>query len=382
MVPILAVLSIFLASVFHWGQDFHGQRMYLSLVIGTLWLTGITGKRVHWSAGLCLGWTLLSALHIFGNPVSPYIGNGDLAVILFNSLSASSFATILIVVVPLLTLQSKSTRIMLDAFSWLCIADTVFVLYQWARGYDSTNRGGFFGNASMNACVIAMTYPMLIRSFKRVKTAWPAAWGLFKICAPILAVLVSRSNMALAAMVAAFVSRFFANPRNLRWERIKIPICIVGLMVLAGRYFMGAKMGNDSGRFAIWKAVMSWWSTHVNHWIGTGLGSYFILGPSVQVFGLHQMTGYLLWMHNDWLQILFEQGFLGLALAGLMLCLALRAAAKSYRYWLVASISAYAVTACGNFPMHLPVPGFFGAFLIALAFQPNASKRPVWPEER
>jgi O-antigen ligase len=232
--------------------------------------------------------------------------------------------------------------------------------------------------------VIAITYPIWTRRKWASKNALEVIGGLIGLLIPILAILGSRSNMALAALLSAFAAPVLGNikrPTRRQWAGL-----LVGALILIalGKHFMGSKFGVDSGRFGIWRATMSWWMGKVppevmvpppehNQLLGTGLGSYFVLGPNVQIRVMHQYSDHLFWMHNDFLQIMFEQGIVGLGLFVLMAIFVFRyagrSALKSGSGWVHASLAAYAMTCLGNFPMHLPVPAFLGAFLVVYAFR-------------
>ncbi len=64
-----------------------------------------------------------------------------------------------------------------------------------------------------------------------------------------------------------------------------------------------ALVGN---RWDIIEPSMQWWANNANHYFGTGIGSY------EWVAGYHNLQPPLMWLHSDWLQILFEIGFVGL----------------------------------------------------------------------
>ncbi len=59
----------------------------------------------------------------------------------------------------------------------------------------------------------------------------------------------------------------------------------------------------------MWLPNFKWWVLYANHWVGTGPMSYEWLSA----FG--NMGTPRMWMHSDWLQILFETGYLGLSAA-------------------------------------------------------------------
>jgi hypothetical protein len=374
MLPRLAFGSILFASVFYWGNDFHGSRIITALVLASAWLAGLAWKRVHWSAGLALFWALLSAARVFGAPVSPYLAGGDFDVIAFDSVTAESFLWIVLAVVPLLLLdRAKMEHAVLEAFSWVCLLDSLYVLAEFALGYETPDRGGFFGNTSMNASMIAVIYPILTRSEARARNAIESVGYLARILAPLAAILVSRSNIALAVLLAELALTWLAPPRSLK--RTWVTGVLIGILAVAGRYLMGAKFGQDSGRYELWAVEMGWWRAHANPWIGMGTGTYFFLGQNIQRVSQTRVP-YLLWMHNEWLQILFEQGIIGLLLMLSVAVSAISSALDRRRFWLLASLIGYAVMMAGNYPLHLATPGFLGAVLVYFALHNPLPKRP------
>lgn len=73
----------------------------------------------------------------------------------------------------------------------------------------------------------------------------------------------------------------------------------------------------DHDRYHIWKLALQDWWQNANIFFGYGHGTYKYLGPQIQFnasyFGPSGKDVYL-WLHNDWLQILFEGGIVGFVL--------------------------------------------------------------------
>lgn len=393
LTQILAILSVLFASVFYWGVDFHGTRMFVFMTLGVLWVSGLVYKRTHWSAALVLAYVLFSAAMKFANPISPFVDQGDFAVLTFDVLSACVFISISIVVIPLAMADRKVLCALADAFRIVCFTDSVFVIIQWFMGHSYIDRGAFFGNPSVNATIIGLFWPLVwARKYRKL---WTFA---IVVILPIIAILLSRSNMGLATLLTGMVTLFLMNKDKAKDS----VICFVVLVcsMLGGAYWtMGSKLGDNNGRMRVWKAVMHWfwihteplakqvselsiepghaghwWAMHISPWFGVGAGSYFTLGQMVQKIDLHDERDFLLWMHSDWLQAFFELGYIGVTLIILMGCIALFKAAQSGQNWLVAAILAYAVAMTGNFPMHSPISGFFGVFLMVFALQKQGSK--------
>jgi O-antigen ligase len=373
MNQILIILTVLFSSVFYWGQDFQGTRAFTFHILANLWLAAFLGKRVHWAAGLAFGWMGFSALYIFAQPVSPLGHFGPLATATFDGVSAISYLSVLSITYLLAFATKEQLESLLVAFATLCFLDALFVLAQWIGGANTSDRGGFFGNTSMNACVIAFTYPLLTRNSRKANGRWSAVARVIKLYVPILAILVSRSNLGLLSLLAAFIAPtlFDLWPEKFSFlglvESTTTLIFSASGLFLVGHWFMGPKFGDDNGRFQLWSAAINWWLKSADHFFGMGLGTYAVFGPNIQISDLHQMTWHFPWLHNEPLQILFEQGIIGLFLFLNLTYWTFRSCSKTGESWLLSAVSAYFVASLGNYPMHQPVTGFFGVLLVILA---------------
>jgi O-antigen ligase len=366
MIRFLVPALLIVFSLNHYGRDLYGTRTSVFLAFCTLWIAGSIGRRIHWSAGLALAWVLGSGIYVFGSPVSPYLAFGDGAVLTFDAITASAFVAVLLPVMLVLSLPRGTLGYLLAAFGWLCYLDSGYVVVQWVWGADLAHRGGLLGNASLNGSLIACCYPILI---------WAMPWraGILPALLPVVAILASRSNVAWGALLAGMGTPILVHACRRSWDLVQGGMMSVALLGVGGYLALGAKFADTNGRFPVWFASLSWWRKHANPWMGTGLGTYYVLGPSLQRAYLPDQNGHLLWMHNDWLQILFELGWVGLALLVLMGVWAIARAVRNGRLWLASSLAAYAVVAAGNFPMHVPTLALLGILLVVCAFRSSPS---------
>lgn len=389
MLEVLFASLVPVVSFLHWGDDFHRSRTFAGLILASLAVGAIVWKRVHWSAGLAMAWTLLSGCLVFGAQESPFtalvgldqpippsltpemklaVSEAIRALAFLDTAAAVAALSMIAYTLPVVFADKRIRAALLMGFGWLCFLDSVYVLTQLVAGNGYFESGGVFGNYSMNACVIAFTYPVWTRGYRRPGGALEAIGGLVALIMPVLAVLLSRSNMALLALIAAFIAPFIPHMGKLRPRQVIRCAVTVALLGVTSWLIMGGKLGQASGRYAVWVGLVNWWWVHANPWLGTGLGTLFFLGPHIQVADLHQTTGGFFWAHNDPLTIGFEMGALGIAFIALMLGCAAHRAVKSGRAYLLSSMAAYLVASLGTYPTHLPIPGVFGALLIVTAF--------------
>ena len=96
--------------------------------------------------------------------------------------------------------------------------------------------------------------------------------------------------------------------------------------------------------------------------LGRRFGEFLVIGPSLT----SQQDGvYFIWLHSDWLQTLFEQGFIGF---NIILFMYLHALNRSrFNPKLFAALAAYGAFAVANIPLRYPLAGLFGAILLRWA---------------
>jgi hypothetical protein len=326
-----------------WDSIWFGKWAVL-LALLLIAVTVFVSLRIHWSVAPTMLSTVLGALAIVGWSRSHY---ANLPLEDFEIIRRSA-AYLLISVLTFALFFSftgkKMIRDLLDAFGWLCLLNSVCMIMQWVGGYPID---GFFGNPSMSACLTAVTAPLIRRV--RPNRKWLAL--------PILAVVLSKTSMGIGTMAVVLAALYARGWKS--WVALSI-----------GTVFSAAFVGKDflstNGRMDEWKIAMSWWWKDANHWIGTGAGSTFFLLPDLQRTHQPWSNSFFMFLHNDWLQTLFEQGYLGLSALLLLFFCAINRAARNRS--LLASLLGYGASGVGNFPLHLPTHAFLGATLVAASF--------------
>ena len=151
----------------------------------------------------------------------------------------------------------------------------------------------------------------------------------------------SRAGFLITALITAMVSldaalrgfsfgmRSPSNPPKSRWPLLMLLILVAGMVIFAGesmRVFgrFAVQGGVDDMRKIVYENTLK--AIPGSPLFGYGLGSFSKLFVAFQPASLP-----LKWnqTHNDWLQALFETGFIGLGLASLFLVLALGLLAKN-----------------------------------------------------
>jgi O-antigen ligase len=132
---------------------------------------------------------------------------------------------------------------------------------------------------------------------------------------------------------------------------------------------------DGSGRFHTWALVMKpWWTGGGlrSHLVGQGTGSTRTLLEHFQTEELALKSGdtAMLWadLHNDYLQVLLENGFVGLALGLIFACFGLVFAFRKSEH-LFSAFCTYLACSVFNPLAHWPIHAAAGVLIVAMVFE-------------
>lgn len=265
---------------------------------------------------------------------------------------ANNSAMALIFLLTLLLLP-RSPRILI----FLCHLTVLNSLYIISQGPHITS-WGIMLVSTMDACLIAIMYPLILQlsNCYNVYLKW-----IYRIT-PVLAVLFTTSSTGLGGIVLG-LSVLFLNKKSLK-------LLLVPAILFLSALLLNPLLLSDSLRFVCWRWSMSWWWHNANHFFGTGIGTYSVLGPIIQIATHNQVSitaegitaNYYTMLHNDWLQCLFELGSIGL---GLLICLYTHLLYLSRnRPYLLSSIIVYGATATIAMPSKYVITAIVGTLLV------------------
>lgn len=266
-----------------------------------------------------------------------------------------TFALILAFFLTVKVKHGKSLEQAIGLCGWLT---SLHVIVWYLLGVDVSAPTGLpmFDNPSMAASFIAITLFILDRDVDLRFNGAAFLRVVFWVTG-IVAIVLTRSTTPLLALGAGLVTLLVLN--RFRWQYL---IPLLGLPSLA--YLYSDNLLSDSGRFHLWGMMYRWWVDQgwVRVAFGTGLGSMRFYIPQEQALVDGMTTGFFFWLHNDWLQIAMEQGVVGFLCAiGLGAAVLWKARHTPH---LAASLVAFGVTMCTNYPLHWPVHAFLGAILV------------------
>lgn len=227
-------------------------------------------------------------------------------------------------------------------------------------GAKATREVPIFDNPSMAASFVACTYFLLDYHVERLVHKHSILVRIFFMLICVFAIAATRAATPFAAFYIGLTALNFA-------KKHYFDAALSGFFMVVATYVVAINHGSiadGNGRFHIWQLAMNfYWKVPGvwSHAFGMGLGTARIFVPLLQE-GAGDTGGWYLWMHSDWLQIIFETG-----IVGFLSCM-------SFAGWLLyksrglphltAALAAYGAMMCTNFPLHMPVQALLLGVLI------------------
>lgn len=319
-----------------------------------------TGKRFHPIVGILLIWVALRSIPIFENPYADFgvmmqwIKNPVYLMTHIDRLDAlvgQSWIWVVMGVFFAGSIHSQTTDFILEPIlGSIILFNSLLVMM---------NGIGFFNNLSMDSTFIAMCWPVLAfrpkSSQEEFNEPGNMLWGTLVVLVPLLAIRESTAYFVVAASVGAWA---------LASKKWWVLILGMGAALLFGWLAEGELLLDPNGRLEYWDMFMTWWGQYGNHWIGQGVGSFEWYGPAISEYVHHKKVGYL-WMHNEYLQILFEMGYIGLGIVMGLIGICMFKARKEP--WLFATNTGILVAMLTQYPLRWTLSMVFVCILIRLS---------------
>jgi len=358
----LIIIPMAMAAIFSLNGNYYAWQVFMGLAFGAFIGTMLVYQKLGLPLALCWGWTMFSLLSvsylpdfnmiIFKGQAEGYIRNSAITGIIF----------FLLATMPYLVLDVKRFRQgLIYTLAAICAIDSILVLGEWAVGQDEFIRGGFFFNASLNSCMISGLLPFYLHTnFFKIKP-------IYKVILPLLAVIASGSTGGFGAFMLAVGAYFFFAKKRAYQEWVIVALGLVLIGIFAYFYLGQDRIFTTSGRMVVWKNSFYFWKRFANMWIGFGQGSAMQVVPVTQKLFQQDSNQVFLWMHNEWYQVLFEQGIIGLVLwLYAYLHLLVKTFLNNEKYITVAII-VFGFVCLFNYPFRMAIPGMIMASLFFLA---------------
>jgi len=246
------------------------------------------------------------------------------------------------------------SRKILDGLATLAVVNSAYILLLaifWQGQY-----AGIMLNLSMDATFIACLYPYILQKQMPFKNS---LCGLFKLL-PVVAIVICKSSIGIGAFCLGFIVysllTFYQTktPKRALFFILGIPLAVFTIAI-----FNDPELFSTNMRYENWVRSMKFFKLHINQLFGSGIGNYWSIGPTIE------NNGKFIFMHSDWLQALFELGYVGLAI---IFSLFVHILIKTFHNpWLFSCVLTYSASALFNMPTKFALTSLFGILLIKLS---------------
>lgn len=358
-------------------------QLFIGLIFLASFFSHRTTKRIHVAAGLLLGCVLLSALLTSFQPFYSF----DLISLRLRLVSARSFILVSMLVFFVACLSAHKTQLLLRMMTFVAALNSLIVLSllpQYPSGV------GIFNAGSMDTTFIALCIPLFFWGRPKWKTK--KFWRWLLVLSPcVFAIALTPGSTAYLVLFGSLFGYFLAR----KWWTASLGS--VALVAFLAAVTKGASFWSDSGRLGPWRIFMEWfflgapadWQTRetvlpenwkaIMEWrlehspliFGTGTGTFQWIGPTIQ----NVQDNIFIWMHNEYLQVLFEQGLVGLSLMLWLVGVCLWRVRREPI--LLATSFGLLASMLTQFPLRYPVSQLFVLLLVRVIFEETDGQAEV-----
>lgn len=320
-----------------WVSQWGAQWTILHFALTAFVCLGLA-KNTHWSVGLFALVLLASGIHA-----------GE-----WQMVATSVNASMLGLALVMLFFSILGDRSIIFELGFVvCMMSSVYTLY-WQ------NKLGFVANESMNGCLIALTWPLALARnsvYLAGKKELPLVITLVSLHA-WAAVFYSGEATPIMMLTAMVFAEFYAK-KKYSWMAVALVPLGIGYLM------QGDQLTAPRGRIDYWRNILGWWVDSGKILFGNGSGTGQIIFPTQGI--IEHKPKWVFWAHSDYVQLLFENGVIGLAAFGVLLYFLLKRSLS--RPLLFSAVVGYAVCMIFNSPSHHALHAFFGASLVWLVYQ-------------
>lgn len=323
---------------------------------------------------ICFFYMAMSGLVTMFYPELLHTQNPD-SLFSIKSMAMTSFIYMTAIFSFIFMARKKTIDLVLTYLSLFAFADSFYLIGKWFFGI---NPYGMMLNTSMEGNFLAIMAPIIF--FKKRNLGFMDKYPLLGLI-PVVAIIITKSSNGMGGLCLGLLVAVMA----MRTAPFKKTPLLVAPVVIAfvGYLYIGKAMFSDSLRFICWEWSFDWWYANASKYFGTGIGTFWGLGPWIQIKDLaeacngatveqckraeflFQKNNYYTFMHNDWGQLLFEGGIVGLLIgAWAFIKSVLGSIGKP---WLLSSIAVFAATSFINMPSRYVLTAVTGACLLRIA---------------
>lgn len=319
-------------------------------------------KKIHWIIGLNYLILSISAIytfffpHYYPIPVNPIDMARDGGEVLY------SFITLTLFTIIFLIKDRDFFERILELLFFSAVADSFVMIFMRIFMHESPPYA-MLNNGTADACFISCMIPYSL--LKRLDKSKDILF-LIVMC---ISIILSKSNTAIASLGVGLAASLFPRVSFKKFLIIIIPSFFAIIFMV---YFgTGSRFLQDSGRAFVYRGTWEFFKQFANPLIGFGTGTFTVWGLAWQK--AHYMTvepghavSLWLWLHQEELEILFENGIVGLISVLIMVGFMFK---KLYSSYCFPILCVYFFTSLTEMPLRLWVTQLLGICLMAIAFK-------------
>ena len=355
-------------------QDTHWPKWWMFHIVASFILGYKFSKKYTLSLGVLVGVSIYSGANIFCNRDS-YSGMNQILRIDLSNMAGKAVVAFLVLLMMLEYLDTKTLKSIIRAYIIWCVFHCVYVLVQlyWLH-IPRDMATGFLPNVSMGPSMLAILYPFLL--FQSAPYRIERLIHRFGVLLFPFLIWIEGSSIAWFSFVVSMaffiylVFSLFFKRQAIFWGGSLLALGLSLGSLVDSAWTIPSRVS----RFDFWPKIFVFWWEHLNRFYGAGTGAFRHLGPNLQQVIKFDVGSWWYWAHNDWLQILFETGFLGLISAGFLWlrCVKIMYDRKEYHH--TVALVAFVIVAFGNYPLRLAEYCLLSGVLLAIPIKTLESK--------
>jgi hypothetical protein len=243
----------------------------------------------------------------------------------------------------------------------------VGVIFGFSKLSDGYGYSGIVDYPSVNGVLTVVCYYLLLPFLSKHQKAVATVLTL-------LAILASKSSTPLGAFIVGAIAL------GCKTWKTALTAAAAGVLLLSLGYAFDHQLFNPQGRVEAWGIFMSVWSETFPLFFGSGPGTFSSLAIETQLAKNYMVGHYYLFMHNEWLQVLYETGLIGLFFVVGIFTLALYKSFKRSDHYTVAALVSYGAASLLVFPLRYFWGALLAVHLICLGFggQTHGRQKGSW----
>lgn len=205
-------------------------------------------------------------------------------------------------------------------------------------------------NRSANASTISMMLPF--------------CFNIPNLILALFAILSTDATMGLLSLCVSASFYLVLKHGKMRYLFIAPVLCTVGWFACDDNFT------SFSGRIEHWRLAFEFFQNKASALFGFGNGTFNYLFPMIQEMKGLKTHNYFVFLHNDYIQLLFENGWIGIILALVTFSDYMIYLLLNKKYIMAMFACSYACNMFGNFPNHVSEQ----AILVCLALSLLSAK--------